>query len=97
MLQFRVLLRAWPEAPEGTSDRLADLVHRRLTMERMLLTGAALLFAGLGIGLAILVKWAASGFGELSQLRAAIAPMTLFVLGTQTIFGAFLYARSSYP
>ena len=92
LVQFGVLLRACTEPPEGLSDRLSDLIHRYVTIERMLVLGSALTLAGLAIGLTITIEWASSGFGPLSALRAAITAMTLFVLGTQTIFGSFLFA-----
>jgi glycosyltransferase involved in cell wall biosynthesis len=92
MVQLGILIRACSEPPDNVPDRLSEFVHKRLTMERMLLLGALLLLAGLAIGTAITVDWISRGFGELTQLRPAIAAMTLFVLGTQTVFGAFLYA-----
>ncbi len=92
MLEFGVLVRACSVLPAGVTDRLADFVHRRLTLERVLLGGGLVLLAGLGLGVAIFIRWAASGFGELAEIRVGILAMTLFVLGAQTIFGGFLYA-----
>lgn len=92
LLHFGVLVRACTVPPDGVTDRVADFVHTRLTMERMLLFGALLFGAGVAIGVAIFIAWAASHFGPLSQLRVAIAAMTMAVVGAQTIFGSFLYA-----
>jgi hypothetical protein len=92
MVQLGVLIRGSIDAPEGVTDRLSNLLHHRMKMEGMLLSGVMLLLTGFAIDAAITVIWAANGFGALSQLRPAIMAMTVFVLGAQTIFGAFVYA-----
>ena len=92
MVQFGVLIRACTEPVDGQVDRLSDLIQRYMTMERMLIGGTLLLAAGVILGGSIAVQWIASGLGPLGELRHAITAMTLAVLGTQTIFGAFLYA-----
>ena len=92
MLQLGVLLRACSPLPEGAYDRVADLVHRRFTIEKVLIGGVLVMFSGLAIGIGILVHWATSGFGQLSELRPAVTALVLFVIGTQTIMGGFLYA-----
>ena len=92
MLQLGVLLRACSPLPEGAYDRVADLVHRRFTIEKVLIGGVLVMFSGLAIGIGILVHWATNGFGQLSELRPAVTALVLFVIGTQTIMGGFLYA-----
>ena len=92
MLQLGVLLRACSPLPEGAYDRVADLVHRRFTIEKVLIGGALVMLSGLAVGIGILVHWATNGFGQLSELRPAVTALVLFVLGTQTIMGGFLYA-----
>src|SRR5262249_44411498 len=87
-----VLLRVTARLPEGVHDRLADLVRRRLTLERVLLARGVPLLGGLALGLAITVRWAASGFGPLDAFRQATAALTMFVVGMQTIVTAFVYA-----
>jgi Glycosyl transferase family 2 len=89
--QFGIIVRACILPPAGVDDRLADFVHRRLTVDRVLFAGFTVLLAGLAIGLAISVRWALSGFGPLAEIRPAIMAMTLFILGAQTIFGGFVY------
>ena len=86
------LVRACSPATYGVPDRLATFLHRRLRLEHALLSGGAILTAGVGIGVGIFVHWAVSGFGPLAEIRLAILALTLSVLGAQTIFGAFLYA-----
>jgi glycosyltransferase involved in cell wall biosynthesis len=92
MLQLGVLLRACSPLPDGARDRVADLVHRRLTIEKVLAGGVLVTLSGLAIGVGIMVYWAMNGFGQLFELRPAVTALVLFVLGTQTILGGFLYA-----
>ncbi len=92
LVQFGVLVRACIEPPEGVDDRLAGFVHRRVGMEKMLVGGVLLLLGGAVIGVAIVVHWASTGFGPLTEIRLAVAAMVLVVLGAQTMFGAFVYA-----
>ncbi|MHB8719329.1 MAG: glycosyltransferase family 2 protein [Candidatus Dormibacteria bacterium] len=92
MIQLGILVRVCLPMPEGVEDRLSRFVHGHVTIERVLLGGAALLLAGLLGGAAIAVKWAAEHFGPLQEIRPAIAALVLCVLGAQTIFAAFLYA-----
>ncbi|GAC1337402.1 MAG: glycosyltransferase [Candidatus Dormibacteria bacterium] len=92
MLGLGVLLRSCQVVPDGARDRLADFVHRRLTLEKVLLAGVIVLAAGFALGIAIFLSWAARGFNELFEIRQSVTALTLFVLGAQTIFDAFLYA-----
>lgn len=91
-MQFGALVRACSPPDLDVGDRFTRLLHRSLRLERALLAGGLVLAAGLGIGVAIFVRWAASGFGQLAEIRPAITALTLSVLGAQTLFGAFLYA-----
>lgn len=92
LVQFGVLIRACIEQPQGVDDRLAGFVHRTVGMEKMLVGGVLLLLGGGVIGAAIVVHWASTGFGPLTEIRLAVAAMILVVLGAQTMFGAFVYA-----
>jgi glycosyltransferase involved in cell wall biosynthesis len=92
LLQFGILLRCAEPWADGERSRLVAF-FRRLTLERALVVGGTVLLAGLVIGLTVVGVWVANDFGPLAfALRPALAAFTLFVLGTQTIFGAFLYA-----
>ncbi len=59
-------------------------------LEHMLVLGAALVAAGLGVlGLVVWV-WRASGYGSLQMIREMVVASTLIVIGLQTAFGGFL-------
>lgn len=92
MIMVGVLLRACAPLPMGARDRLANFVHHHLTIERVLVAGVLITLGGVAIGIAILASWAARGFGSLFDIREGVLALVLFVLGAQTIFGAFLYA-----
>jgi len=62
---------------------------RRVKLEQGLLLGAVLtLFGGAGMAW-VAWRWAASGFGPLNEMRAAIFFCLWFLLGIQTIFSSF--------
>ena len=92
MIQLGVLVRICLPLPEGVTDRLSDVFNRHLTIERVLVGGAAVLGVGLLGGVAITIKWATEHFGTLQEVRPGIAALVLCVLGAQTIFAGFLYA-----
>jgi hypothetical protein len=91
-IQFGILLRACAPRQPGVVDRLADFVHTRLTLGRVLFVGSLVLLCGFGLGIVITTRWMLNGFGPLNEIRQSVTALTLFVLGAQTIFGAFLYA-----
>jgi hypothetical protein len=53
------------------------------------LVGLALALAGVGILLAVFVRWAHRGFGALTDEYPTALGVTLVGLGVQTIFGSF--------
>ena len=67
-------------------------VAEHATLERGLLSGVALLLAGLCLLLVAVGQWWDTGFGALDPrqtMRWAIPGATLFALGVQTIFSSF--------
>jgi len=92
MLEFGLLIRACMPVSDGIANRVADVFVRRLTLERVLLTGGAVFAVGLGVMIAIFLHWAGNHFGPLADIRVAISALTVCVLGAQTIFAGFLFA-----
>jgi len=74
----------------GDRDRWFDRMRARLRLEHGLLVGGAILLAGLVAAGVILYTWIDRGFGELSEERLAVLAVTLFVVGIQAVFTAFL-------
>ena len=70
-------------------DRWLAFLDRWFTLERGLLVGLALLAAGLGINVMILVDWLRAGRAALFAVRPALLGLTLLVVGTQLAFGSF--------
>ncbi len=71
-------------------DRLISFIQRHFRLERGIILGLAVALAGFLMNLQILVRWYASGFGELPTLRTAIFAATVFIAGVQIIFSAWL-------
>ena len=63
---------------------------RKLSVEKCLIPGAALIIAGLVMAILALARWAAQGYGELipeSMMRLTIPCWMLIILGFQIIIG----------
>jgi glycosyltransferase involved in cell wall biosynthesis len=65
-------------------------LHRWFSLERGLILGLALFFAGLGLELKILLDWLGAGSGPLMAVRGVVIGMTAMVMGAQTVFASFL-------
>lgn len=71
--------------------RLVTVLTKRVTVENSALVGAIALLLGLGIAIAQVIAWAASGFGPLAPtetMRVAVPAALLMILGVQTIMSA---------
>lgn len=62
----------------------------RFNLEGWLILGSAAALVGTGILVALVVKWAASNFGQLHQLRLGAAAMLLLITGVQTVMNAMV-------
>ena len=74
-------------------DTRLDVMAGRFRLERGLAVGALVLLAGLGIGIASLLRWRSEGFGELDtarQLRVVIPAALGLILGTSTVLASFV-------
>ena len=71
---------------EGFIKKLLDY-H---SLEKELLLGAALLVAGLALGIRVVATWISVGFGSFSEIQSAVIAMVLAAIGIQTIFTAIL-------
>lgn len=70
---------------------LAALLIRKLTVERLLLGGLALLLTALGIIGWVTASWVASGFGDLAAARIILFATGLGGIGAQCMFASLLY------
>ena len=73
----------------GQRDTLLERMRRRIHLEHGLLFGLALTLTGVGVLLAVFVRWARAGFGPLGDEYPTALGITLVGLGVQTIFGSF--------
>ncbi len=89
ILQLGAFARAYAFYYLGERDALIEAAHGRVRLEHGLLLGGLLGLAGLVIEAVILAQWIHRGFGSLAEEQLALLGLTLMVLGTQIIFGAF--------
>jgi len=73
------------------SDRLLTWLQR-ISMERLLLSGAALMLVGILIDAYVLVVWARTNFGNIYMPQTAIIGFYFLFMGISMVFFAFLRA-----
>jgi glycosyltransferase involved in cell wall biosynthesis len=74
----------------GARERWFERASRRCRLEHGLLLGALIGLPGIAATIFIVVRWAGRGFGELSEVRLAVAAATLVILGAQVFFTSFV-------
>ena len=74
----------------GDRDPLLERWQQRVRLEHGLLAGLAVLAAGIGLGIFIVVSWIHRGLGTLGEGRLAVLSVTLVVTGMQIFFTSFL-------
>lgn len=72
--------------PRPWLAKLSSLV----SLETMLITGAASILAGLAVLVWVLLSWFARGFGQASSVFAPVIGALLVTLGVQNVLGGFL-------
>jgi hypothetical protein len=72
--------------------RLIGAAARWVTLETMLLLGAALALAGLGVLIAVVVDWSSRNFGPTYSVLPIVLGTLLITLGAQTVLGGFILA-----
>jgi glycosyltransferase involved in cell wall biosynthesis len=71
---------------KGLTARILDY-H---SLEMGLLVGAIIFFAGMVLGMNVLLTWISSGYGSLSEVGRAVVSMVLAALGIQIIFSSLI-------
>ena len=89
VIQLGLFARTYALTHFHEHDKLLERLRRRIHLEHGLLLGAGLLAAGLGVLLAVFVRWANRGFGALADEYPTALGVTLVGLGVQTVFGSF--------
>jgi len=85
-----VCARAYGYFLMGERSPVLDRFRLRFKLEDVLLAGVAVLLVGLAAMVWVAVVWADRGFGSLGEERFAILGSTLFIIGIQIVFSAFL-------
>ena len=101
VVQLGVFARTYALIHYGERDALLERLRRRIRLEHGLLFGLGLMLAGIGVLIAVFLRWAHAGFGPLGDEYPTALGVTLFGLGVQAIFGSFfiglLTMRSGQP
>jgi glycosyltransferase involved in cell wall biosynthesis len=87
---FGVCARAYGVYFISEKDELFQRLRARLRLEHGLIAAAAVSVTGIVLFAAVVVEWAASGFGTLSEARVALLGATLIVVGAQVFFTSFM-------
>ena len=85
-----VCARAYGYFLMGERSPVLDRFRLRFKLEDVLLAGVAVLLLGLAAMVYVAIVWADRGFGSLGEERFAILGSTLFIIGIQIVFSAFL-------
>lgn len=75
-----------------TPNRWVLRISRWINLETMLITGAALVLAGLAVLGVVLLQWQGRNFGPTFSVWPAVVGTLLLTLGTQNALGGFLLA-----
>ncbi|MDQ2932877.1 MAG: glycosyltransferase family 2 protein [bacterium] len=74
----------------GDTNWRIQHLFKYITLERAGSFGIILAIAGGVLYFYIVTKWVQSGFGSLDEIKNSIIALTLFVVGIQTFFSAFM-------
>jgi glycosyltransferase involved in cell wall biosynthesis len=85
-----VCARAYGYFLMGERSPVLDRFRLRFKLEDILKAGALVLVVGLAAMAYVAIVWINRGFGSLGEERFAILGSTLFIIGLQIIFSAFL-------
>lgn len=76
----------------GDSDKMIEMLFKKITLEKASILGFLLLVVGIFIYIYVFSKWINSGLGSLNEIKNSIVALTLIVLGIQTFFSAFMFS-----
>ncbi len=72
-----------------THNPALDSIRRNFSLERGLLAGGLVFFAGFSVDFYILIEWLKHGMGQLNAIRPTTLASTLMIAGAQIIFSSF--------
>ena len=73
---------------EEENKKLKKL-FKKFNLEKGIILGLAVFLLGLILGMLVLIKWANSNFGNLTEIKLLIFALTLNILGVQLFFNSF--------
>lgn len=90
LVAFSAFSKIYAISHLGDHNQLIEKLFKKITIERAGILGLIIILAGISIYIFIFIKWLASDFGQLNEIKNSIVAMTLLVVGIQTFFSAFM-------
>jgi glycosyltransferase involved in cell wall biosynthesis len=90
LMLFALFAKVYSVNHLGEKSAFMVRFFRFFTLEKVILGGGLLILTGLTVVILIFNSWVKSGFTSLNEAPNFILSLTLLVLGTQTIFSAFM-------
>jgi len=92
LITFAAFSKIYAISHLGDRNELIESLFKKITIERAGILGLSVILIGLFIYILIFIKWYASGFGQLNEIKNSITALTLLVVGVQTFFSAFMFS-----
>ncbi len=90
LIFFGGFAKAYAITHLGDSNTTLQWMFKHVTIEKAGIVGGFLTLLGICIYVLIYSRWYQSGFGSLNEIKNSIVALTLFVIGIQTFFSAFM-------
>jgi len=90
LILFAVFAKSYAINHLGDNSRVMQRLYRIFTIEKASIFGILLILLGGLVFMLVLMRWFASGLGELNEIKSSITALTLITLGVQTIFSSFM-------
>jgi glycosyltransferase involved in cell wall biosynthesis len=90
LILFSAFAKSYAVNHLGDSSDFMNGLYRILTIEKGSLFGILLVLLGIIFYLIIVIRWFATGLGELNEIKNSIFVLTLITIGVQTVFSSFM-------
>jgi len=90
LVLFAAFAKAYAMNHLGEKSEFMQKLYGILTIEKASIFGVLLVLLGAIIYLSIVIRWFASGLGDLNEIKNSVLVLTLVTIGVQTIFSSFM-------
>jgi len=92
LISFAAFSKIYAITHLGDRNKFIESLFKKITIERAGILGLVIILSGILVYLFILIKWIASDFGSLDEIKNSIVALVLLVVGIQTLFSAFMFS-----